>query len=151
MKSNNLIESISYAFEGIIHSIFNERNLRIHIAIANLICAFAIFYRLDRSGWAVLLLTIIMVISAELFNTAIEAAVDTATDSFSVHARIAKDAAAGAVLITAIGAVIIGFILFGDIPRIVLALRIMTGNLVNICLLVLLLIADAIIVFKAKN
>ncbi len=110
--------SFKYAFSGILSAIKTERNLRFHIVIANLIAVFAYFYGITRAEWAILILTAFLVISAELFNTALEAAVDTATDEIKESAKLAKDAAAGGVLILAIVALLVGFCLFGDFERI---------------------------------
>ena len=110
--------SFYHAFCGIIASVRSEAHLRFHIMIAVLISIFAYFYRLDAFGWALLLLTIGAVISAELFNTAIEKAVDTATSEIMPSAKLAKDAAAGAVLVLAVCSIFVGIALFGDINRI---------------------------------
>lgn len=110
--------SFRYALEGIIASILRENHLRFHIVVANLICVFAYFYGISRIEWAILLLCIFAVISAEIFNTAIENAVNTATNEIKPVAKLSKDAAAGGVLVLCIGAVIIGVFLFGDLERI---------------------------------
>ena len=110
--------SFYHAFCGIISAIRSEAHLRFHIMIAVLVSIFAYFYSLDTFGWAVLILTIGAVISAELFNTAIEKAVDTATKEILPSAKIAKDAAAGAVLVLAVCSVFVGIALFGDVNRI---------------------------------
>ena len=107
--------SFIYALSGIYNAIRTEFNLRFHLVIANLICILAYFYQLERTGWAVLVVTIFAVISAELINTAIEKAVDTATKEISPTAKFAKDAAAGAVLVVAVGALLVGVCLFGDV------------------------------------
>ena len=107
--------SFKYALSGIYKAVRTEFNLRFHFVIANLICIFAYFYGLNKAEWAVLLLTVFAVISAELMNTAVEKAVDTATNDILPTAKLAKDASAGAVLVLAIGSVIIGFCLFGDL------------------------------------
>lgn len=114
--------SFYYALEGIIASVRSESHLRFHIVIANLIAVFAYFYGITRTEWAVLLICIFAVIAAELFNTAVERAVDTATDEILPPAKLAKDAAAGAVLAAAVGAVCAGICLFGDFEKIKLTL-----------------------------
>ncbi len=106
------------AFCGIGASIKSEAHLRFHIMIAVLISIFAYFYGLDEKGWAVLILTIGAVISAELFNTAVEKAVDTATSEILPSAKLSKDAAAGAVLVLSLCSVFVGIALFGDLKRI---------------------------------
>ncbi|MBQ6907338.1 MAG: diacylglycerol kinase family protein [Clostridia bacterium] len=107
-----------YAFSGILQAIKNEGHLRFHIMIAVLISIFAYFYGINRLEWAVLLLSIGLVIGAELLNTAIERAVDTATDEIKPSAKFAKDASAGAVLVFAIVSVLVGICLFGNIEKI---------------------------------
>ena len=117
-KNKNMIQSFKNAFWGMVRPFRTEINLRIHFMIGNLIILFAFFYGLSRVEWAVLILTIALVFCAELFNTAIENSVDTATKEYRNTAKIAKDAAAGAVLFSAICAVTVGFFLFFDPDRI---------------------------------
>ncbi len=118
MKNNCFKNSFKNAMSGIINAIKNERNMRIHLSVFNLIIIFAYFYGLSRVEWAVLLLTCASVIGVELINTAIENAVDTSTDKICETARISKDSAAGAVLFFAIISVLVGFMLFFDIDKI---------------------------------
>lgn len=110
--------SFYYAVRGIVDAIRSERNLRFHLVIANLIAVFAYFYGISRLEWMMLLTCIALVIAAELINTAIERTVDTATKEIKPEARIAKDAAAGAVLVLAVLSAIIGFYIFGNTERI---------------------------------
>ena len=145
------LNSFYYAARGVGKAFLRERNLRIHFCAANLVCIFAVEYGLDRMGWTALIITFVIVFAAELLNTAVEAAVDTATQSYSFRAEFAKDVAAGAVLVTAVGAVAVGILLFGDIDRIVRTLKLITGDMVNLVLFFLLLIADYLFVFKIKN
>ncbi len=118
MKNNCFKNSFKNAMSGIIKTIKNERNMRIHLSVFNLIIIFAYFYGLSRAEWAVLLLTCGCVVGAELINTAIENAVDTSTDKICETARISKDSAAGAVLFVAMISVLVGFMLFFDIDKI---------------------------------
>lgn len=118
MKNNCFKNSFKNAISGIINSIKNERNMRIHLSVFNLIIIFAYFYGLSRAEWAVLLITCASVIGAELINTAIENAVDTFTDKICETARISKDSSAGAVLFFSITSVLVGFMLFFDIDKI---------------------------------
>lgn len=110
--------SFYYAFEGLFRAVRSEGHLRFHIMIAVLISIFAHFYGISRFEWAVLLLAISSVIGAELLNTAIEQAVDTATNEIKPSAKLAKDAAAGAVLVFAAFSVLVGICLFGDAAKI---------------------------------
>ena len=118
LKNKSMIQSFKNAFWGMIRPFRTEINLRIHFMIGNLIILFAYFYGLSRVEWAVLILTIALVFCAELFNTAIENSVDTATKEYRKTAKIAKDTAAGAVLFSAICAVLVGFFLFFDPQKI---------------------------------
>lgn len=116
MKNNNIINSFKHAFEGILSSIKTERNLIIHTIIMSLVIIFGIIFKINKYEWFTCIILFITVISAELFNTAIELTVDIASPKINPLAKKAKDIAAGAVLITAIGSAIIGLWIF--IPRI---------------------------------
>ena len=151
MKNSNFFESVGCAVNGIKAACRSERNLRFHISIANLICFFAAFYGLGRAEWAALVLTIVSVISAELFNTAVEKAVDTATTEFSPRAKLSKDAAAGAALVTAIGALFIGVCLFGDFEKITYALKIIFTDMRALAAAAALAAADIVFLLRFKE
>lgn len=107
----NLFKSFYYAFRGIFNAIKTERNLRVHLTC--LVYMFSIlgltdWFVLSRTDWAVLAVASALVIGAELVNTAIENAVDLETKEYNEYAKRAKDAASGAVLVCAIGAVAAG-------------------------------------------
>lgn len=104
--------SFKYAFEGIISTIKEERNMFIHFLIAIIVVITGIYVRLSLNEWFICLLLFALVFSLELINTAIENTVDLVTTKKNKKAKIAKDAAAGAVLIAAIFASIIGIIIF---------------------------------------
>ena len=100
-----------YAFRGVGASIRTERNLRIHLVCLAYMLGFLLctdWFVLTRADWALLMLAAGSVLAAELFNTALEHTVDLATKEYAEHAKKAKDAAAGAVLVCAIFAVIVG-------------------------------------------
>lgn len=113
MKS--FFKAFAYAWQGIAHTVKTQRNFRFHIAATVYVTAFSLFYEFTVGEYVLLALTFSSVISAELMNTAIEAAVDLCSPEQHRLAKIAKDAAAGAVLVTAFFAVIVGVLLFGDI------------------------------------
>ena len=143
---------LKYALSGILSAIKTERNLRFHIVIANLIAVFAYFYGISGVEWAVLIMMVFAVISAELVNTAIEATVDTATSEIKPTAKIAKDTAAGAVLVLAVAALLVGVCLFGDLDKIskTLVHIFTTPKILIPCLL--LGVADIIfLIFGGKN
>ena len=104
--------SFKYAFEGIITTIKEERNMFIHFLIAIIVVITGIYVRLSLNEWFICLLLFALVFSLELINTAIENTVDLVATKKNKKAKIAKDAAAGAVLIAAIFASIIGIIIF---------------------------------------
>lgn len=104
--------SFKYAFEGIISTIKEERNMFIHFLISIIVVIAGFYVRLSLNEWLICLLLFALVFSLELINTAIENTVDLVTTKKNKKAKIAKDAAAGAVLIAAIFASIIGIIIF---------------------------------------
>jgi len=108
----SILESFNYAFEGVIHVLRTQRNMRIHFLIAAGVLIAAVGFGVERLELIVLLLSICFVLVAEMFNTAVEAAVDVASTSFDPMAKLAKDIAAGAVLISAVNAVAVGYLVF---------------------------------------
>ncbi len=107
-------KSFQYAFCGLIQCIKNERNMRFHTVAALYVLIFARFFHFSREEWALLILLIGAVIAAEAINTSIETLCNKVTKERDPYIRIAKDAAAGAVLILAIAAVVIGILFFGN-------------------------------------
>ncbi len=118
---HRLIHSFSHAFAGIGHGLRTQGNLRIHVLAAGAVLIAGLFLQISTVEWAILAVTIMIVMSAELFNTAVEAAIDRVGYEPHPLSKIAKDTAAGAVLIGAIGAVVVGLLIFG--PRLLALLR----------------------------
>ncbi len=110
--SQSLLQSFNYATEGVIHALRTQRNLWIHFVIAVGVLIAALAFGVAKIELMVLLLAITFVLVAELVNTAIEAAVDVASTAFDPMAKLAKDIAAGAVLIAALNAVAVGYLVF---------------------------------------
>jgi diacylglycerol kinase (ATP) len=108
----SLLESFNYALEGIIHVLRTHRNMRFHFAAAVVVLVAAVWVGVDRIELAALLISIAFVLIAEMVNSALETAVDMATTTFDPLAKLAKDIAAGAVLISAINAVAVGYLVF---------------------------------------
>jgi len=108
----SIIESFNYAIEGVIHVLRTQRNMRIHFAIAVAVLVVAVAAGVSRLELIVLLLSITFVLVAEMINTAVEGTIDAATTSFDPMAKLAKDIAAGAVLIAAVNAVAVGYLVF---------------------------------------
>ena len=113
-RAPTIFDSFNNAFEGIIHVLRTQRNLRIHFAIAVLVLVLALVVNVTKMELIVLLLSIAFVLIAEMLNTAIEAAIDIATTSFDPMAKLAKDIAAGAVLIAAVNALAVGYLVFSN-------------------------------------
>ena len=111
-KAPTVFDSINYALEGIIHVLRTQRNMRIHFAVAVAVLVVAIVTNVTKLELISLLLAIAFVLIAEMINSALEAAIDVATTSFDPLAKLAKDIAAGAVLIAAINAVAVGYLVF---------------------------------------
>jgi len=111
-RAPTILDSFNFAFEGIIHVLRTQRNLRIHFAIAFAVLIFALIVDVAKMELIALLLSITFVLIAEMLNTGIEAAIDIATTSFDPMAKLAKDIAAGAVLIAAMNAIAVGYIVF---------------------------------------
>src|SRR5829696_288143 len=110
--SSSLLESFNFAFEGIIHVLRTQRNMRIHFAAAVAVLIAAVATGVSRMELIALLISITFVLLAEMINTAIEGTVDVATTSFDPNAKLAKDIAAGAVLIATVNAVAVGYLVF---------------------------------------
>ena len=111
-RAPSLLDSFNFAFEGIIHVLRTQRNMRIHFLAAVLVLVAALWAGVNRLELIALLLAIAFVFIAEMINSALEQAIDVATTSFDPLAKLAKDIAAGAVLIATINALAIGYLVF---------------------------------------
>jgi diacylglycerol kinase (ATP) len=112
MHENRFIESLNAAVEGFIYMMKTERNMRVHFFIGLFIILLGIYLNLSATELMILFVTIAIVLLSEMVNTALELVVDMVKSEFHPIARIVKDVAAGAVLLTAINAVIVGYVLF---------------------------------------
>lgn len=115
-RKDPLYKSFGYAFQGIYTCISKERNMKIHCGFSALVVLAGIILKLSVTEWCICLTLFGLVMALELVNTSVEAVVDLVTEERKPLAKIAKDTAAGAVLIAAIMAAIIGCIIF--IPKI---------------------------------
>jgi len=111
-RALTLIDSFNFAIEGLIHVLRTHRNMRIHFAIAIGVMIGAVWAGVNRFELIALLLSIAFVLVAEMINSAIEQAIDVATTSFDPLAKLAKDIAAGAVLIASVNAIAVGYLVF---------------------------------------
>ena len=113
-RAPSLIESFNFAFEGVIHVLRTQRNMRIHFAVAAAVLIAAVAVGVERIELMALLIAISFVLIAEMINSALEAGIDVATTSFDPLAKLAKDIAAGAVLIATVNAVAVGYLVLAD-------------------------------------
>lgn len=113
-QTENFWKSFKCAVKGIIYALKTQRNIIIQLCIAILAIAFGLVFKISIIEWAIIIFTIMFVIFAEMLNTAIESTVDLITEEYNEKAKIAKDVAAGAVLVSAINAICMGLIIFGD-------------------------------------
>ena len=110
--NKSLSKSFGYALEGFLHALRNNRNLRIHLVIALVVIILSVFFRINKYEMSILGVVIVLVISSEMINAAIEEMVNLITQEHKREAKIAKDVAAGMVLIAVIGSIIVGVLIF---------------------------------------
>jgi undecaprenol kinase len=109
---HSIPKSFIYAWSGINTAIKNEPNFRMHLMAIIAVSILGFLMKLSMGEWAVIVLTVAMVITLELINTSLEAIVNMVSPQMSEGAKIAKDTAAAAVLIGAITAVLVGLLIF---------------------------------------
>jgi len=124
-RPHSLLVSFNYAIEGLIHVLRRERNMRVHFALATVVLVLAFAYDVTKVELMVLLVSIAFVLFAEMVNTAIEEMIDLSTRHHDPRAKVAKDVAAGAVLVASVVAATIGYLVFVD------RIRAPTYHLVN--------------------
>lgn len=110
--NKSLAKSFGYAFCGFCHAFRFNRNLRIHFVVALLVIALSIYFKVTPFEMSILGIMILLVISSEMINTSIEEMVNLITNEHKKEAKIAKDVAAGMVLVASMGAIIIGLLIF---------------------------------------
>ena len=112
MKNDNFFEAWGNATNGLIYSATTQRNIRIQLVLAVIVMVLSLFYGLNTAEFLCLLFAVFMVIFAELINTAIETVVDLFVDVYHPKAKISKDVAAGAVVLAACNALVVGYFIF---------------------------------------
>lgn len=115
-KKDPLYRSFGYAFQGIFTCVRKERNMKIHCVAAVLVVIAGVILKISAIEWCICMVLFGLVMALEHVNTAVEAVVDMVTEEYHPLAKVAKDTAAGAVLIVAIMATITGGIIF--LPKI---------------------------------
>jgi diacylglycerol kinase (ATP) len=126
----SLLISFEYAWAGVVYAFQTQRNFRIHLAVGALAIALSILLHLTRVEVAIIGLTIGAVLTMELLNTAIESVVDlTVKQTYHDLARIAKDCAAGAVLISSLAAILVaGSLLLPPLLKLLIELSLKFAN-----------------------
>lgn len=112
MKNGNFLDACQNALDGIIYAITTQSNIKKQLVIAVIVMLVSLFFDLNKAEFLCLMFTVVLIIVAEMINTAIETVVDLYTDLYHPKAKIAKDVGAGAVVITAINAIIVAYFLF---------------------------------------
>ena len=112
---SNFWRSFLFAGQGVWHAVRHQRNMRVHLAAAVAAVVAGLVLKISAVDWACVLLAIGLVLTAEMLNTVVESLVDLYTDEYHPLAKIAKDTAAGAVLISSAAALGVGIAVF--VPR----------------------------------
>lgn len=115
-ETKKIEDSFKHAFDGIVSSFKSERNMRIHFMMMIMVVLLGLILKINEYEWLICLILFGLIISLELVNTAIETVVDMVMPQINEKAKLAKDIAAGAVLVSAIASVIIGIMVF--LPKI---------------------------------
>jgi diacylglycerol kinase (ATP) len=146
-----LLQSFNFAFEGLIYVLRTQRNMRVHFALGAIALIMALVLGVSKGELLALIVGISFVLIAEMLNTALEATIDIATSSFDPLAKVAKDVSAGAVLIAAVNAIGIAYLVFADRlanPSGRLIQRVRESPL-NLSLITLILVIGLVIAVKA--
>ena len=118
-KSRSIVWRFNFAIEGVVYALRTQRNMRIHVAAAVLTLIGALLLQVPEFGLVAIVFAISLVFVTELVNTAIEATVDLAVEAYDPLAKIAKDVAAGAVLVAATNALVVAFlVMFNPVQRV---------------------------------
>ena len=112
MKQQNIIESFNSAAEGFMYVIKTQKNMKFHFLAAVIILLAAIYLNIPPDQILILCCAISLVLIIEMVNTAVEYTIDMFTQTFHPLARIIKDVMAGSVLISAINAFVVGYLIF---------------------------------------
>jgi diacylglycerol kinase (ATP) len=128
LRARSLLDSFNYAFEGIVYAYKTQRNIRLHFLTTGGVLILCLVLQITKLEILMLFITIAFVIITEMINTALEATVDLITQEYHPIAAIAKNVAAGAVLVASVLAVIVGYLIFSPkfdstIPIVIVSLQ----------------------------
>ncbi len=121
MRAKNVLDSFKYAYQGIVYTLRTQRNMRIHVSAAALVILTAIFLKVTKVEMAILILSCNVVITSEMINTSIESTIDLYSRQRHPLAKIGKDVAAAAVLVSSISSAVVGTLILG--PYIIIFLK----------------------------
>jgi diacylglycerol kinase (ATP) len=147
----NWIKSANFAIEGILHAAKTQKHLRYHFFSAGIVLFLGYLLGISRIEFVIISLAVIVVISAEMLNSSIEGIVDMLSPQYSEKARVAKDIAAGAVLIAAFGAAVLGYIILFPYLRDIFSegFKIARHSKEDIALFALILVLILVIITKS--
>ncbi len=150
MKNRNFVTSFNNAIDGILYAVKHERNMKVHITAGGLVILLSLFYNLTRVEFVAVCLTVGLVIVCELFNTAVEVLVDIIVDIYHPRAKIIKDVAAGAVLVSAVLSLVVAYLIFFDrlTPGVEMAIKGLMGSSTHLTVVALGINAILIIGLK---
>jgi diacylglycerol kinase (ATP) len=153
VRSRSLIWSFDYAIRGIVYAMRTQRNMRLHAIAAAVVILGALALRISGLELIALIFAIGLVVCAELINTAVEATVDLAVEGFDPMAAVAKDVAAGGVLVASVTAFGVGYVVFFGrlVPYAAQGLRAARAGAPTITLLAVALTMLAVVAVKAAR
>lgn len=153
LKNSNFLDAVQNALNGIIYAITTQSNIKKQLIIAVVVMLVSLFFDLSRAEFLCLIFTVVLIIIAEMVNTAIETVVDLYTELYHPKAKIAKDVGAGAVVIAAINAIIVAYFLFFDkISEIgVQMIEIVINSPVHLAFVAMVLTIITIVTLKAAS
>jgi len=151
MPLRRWIRSANFAIEGILHAARTQRHLRYHLYSAVIVLLLSVLLDLSREEFIAIAIVVMIVLATELVNTALEAAIDLFCLDFHPKAKAAKDIAAGAVLVTALGALVVGYMILYPAARRVLAegLRHTPHSAPDIAMVALLIVLILVVLTKS--
>ncbi|WP_064579845.1 diacylglycerol kinase [Streptobacillus moniliformis] len=152
-KKNSQIDSFNNAINGILHAIKSEIHMKIHMFFAIMVLILSLIIDISKFEIMLVIIMITLVIFSEMLNTALEKIVDLVSPEYSEVAKIVKDVSAGAVLVSAIGSVCVGYLIFYD--RLI-ALYFngdnffkLVGRIGNVTMIIITLVSLSVILIKA--
>lgn len=154
LKNDNFIEACNNAVNGIIYAATTQRNIKIQLVLAVIIMILSLFYGLETTEFLCLVFAVFFVIFGELINTAIETVVDLFVDVYHPKAKIAKDVAAGAVVLAACNALIVGYFIFFKAANLKALSDSIFNNMVkspmHLAFVAIMLVVIAVVAIKAS-